>query len=203
MFNYKKGFTLVELMVVLSIIGTLSTSVTSSLQEVRKSGRDTVRISDIQQLSLAMEIDRDITTDNYITLANTTPQAIGTDLPEVPENNNSSDGIYGWVDNTATPSQYCAWAVLEKEVNGGQFYVATPRGAGYMDEEPTDLESCVFYEEESFDTGNENEVDVAFVCHIDKKGNPKTLNVDPGNSDGHSNVAAAHLGHGDTPGECP
>lgn len=191
--NTKKGFTLVEMLVVLSIIGTIASAVFPSFTNVRSAGRDTVRISDIQQLALAMEVSRDIFSDDYATLTNTTPQAIGTELPEVPENNSENGGVYGWINNTSDPSQYCAWAVLERDVYGS-FYVATPRGAGYVDEEPTDFDSCAFYEEDSFDTGTEDNDKKEFVCHYGKKG-WKTLNVGKG-------AVQSHLNHGDSLGAC-
>lgn len=191
----KKGFTLIELLVVISIIAVLSTSVMTTLNSARTSGRDSVRVSDIQQLSLAMELNRNIYTDDYQTISNTTPQAVGSDLPEVPENNLENSGVYGWIDNTSDPDIYCAWAVLEENTFGGTYYVSTPRGAGYMDDEPTDFDSCVFYEEQSYDTGNENLNKKTFLCHTNKKGKQKTLNVGNG-------AVSNHLGHGDTLGEC-
>lgn len=191
----KAGFTLIEMMVVMSIVGALSSAVFPSLVKVRSSGQDSVRISDIQQLALAMELGRNYLSDDYQTISNTTPQAVGTELPEVPENNTENNGRYGWISNVSDAQEYCAWAVLENDTLG-RFYVATPRGAGYMDEEPTDFPSCAFYEEQSYDTGNEDDDGKEFVCHESKKGKFKTLNIS-------INAVQAHLDHGDTLGECP
>lgn len=50
-----KGFTLVELLTVIAIIGILSTIVMTSLLTARKKGRDVKRIADIKQIQLALE----------------------------------------------------------------------------------------------------------------------------------------------------
>lgn len=52
----KKGFTLIELLVVIAIIGVLSSLVLASLNSARLKGRDTRRISDIDQIQKALEL---------------------------------------------------------------------------------------------------------------------------------------------------
>lgn len=51
-----KGFTLIELLVVIAIIGILSSVVLASLNSARQKSRDARRISDINQIQLAMEL---------------------------------------------------------------------------------------------------------------------------------------------------
>lgn len=52
----KGGFTLVELLVVISIIGLLSSVVLASLSSARAKARDTRRISDMRQIGLALQL---------------------------------------------------------------------------------------------------------------------------------------------------
>jgi prepilin-type N-terminal cleavage/methylation domain-containing protein len=65
----KKGFTLLELLVVIGIIGLLASMVLASLDGTKKRGRDARRISDIKQIQLALELYYD--TNNVFPSNNT------------------------------------------------------------------------------------------------------------------------------------
>ena len=52
----KKGFTLVELLVVVAIIGVLSSVVLSNLNAARAKGRDAKRMADLRQMRNALEL---------------------------------------------------------------------------------------------------------------------------------------------------
>lgn len=52
----QKGFTLIELLVVIAIIGLLSTLAMVSLNNARQKAQDARRMSDLKQLSTAMEL---------------------------------------------------------------------------------------------------------------------------------------------------
>src|SRR6056297_1574650 len=58
-FNKRKGFTLAELLVVISIIGILSSITLVNLKGVREKVRDANRISDMKQIIVAIELYRD------------------------------------------------------------------------------------------------------------------------------------------------
>lgn len=53
--NKQRGFTLLELLVVIGIIGLLASIITVNLTGARKRARDTKRISDARQMQTAME----------------------------------------------------------------------------------------------------------------------------------------------------
>lgn len=58
----KKGFTLIELIIVISVIAVLSTIVLAAMSQGRVKARDTQRISDINQVRLALRLYRDVNT---------------------------------------------------------------------------------------------------------------------------------------------
>jgi prepilin-type N-terminal cleavage/methylation domain-containing protein len=53
---FKKGFTLVELMIVIAIIGILTAIVTSNFAQSKGKARDAKRISDLAQIQLTLEL---------------------------------------------------------------------------------------------------------------------------------------------------
>jgi len=53
--NFKKGFTLIELMVVITIIALLSVVVFASFNDARMQSRDKARMTSLKQLQLAVE----------------------------------------------------------------------------------------------------------------------------------------------------
>ncbi|MDO8571251.1 MAG: prepilin-type N-terminal cleavage/methylation domain-containing protein [bacterium] len=56
MFQNQKGFTLVELLVAIGIIGILATVTTVSVSSIRAKGRDTKRVTDVKAIQSNLEI---------------------------------------------------------------------------------------------------------------------------------------------------
>lgn len=130
----KKGFTLIELLVAIAIIGVLVTLTVISLQTSRRGTRDAKRISDINQIQIALEnyhrdfneypatITPNIATGNIIYLSNT-PSA-----PYPPDGSCSvAENVYTY---TATSSSYtlnfCLGGKVSNLTSGKK--LATPSG---------------------------------------------------------------------------
>ena len=135
--NTKKGFTLIELLVVISIIALLSSVVLASLNAARMKARDSLRISNLRQIRLALELFYDANgyypqsdcgwdCNGYRTYNSASWNALATDLAPyiklprdpinsscVPWNNACYSYAYGNVGRTTYPAQYDLTAQLE------------------------------------------------------------------------------------------
>jgi prepilin-type N-terminal cleavage/methylation domain-containing protein len=78
--NLTKGFTLVELLVVIAIIGILASVVLVSLNSARSKARDSRRVSDMNQIRLALEAFYDDNQDYPDALTDLDPNYI----PQIP-----------------------------------------------------------------------------------------------------------------------
>lgn len=207
----KNGFTLIELLVAIAIIGVLSgvtvMSVTSSIVKAE----DVRRVTDVKAIAGYLEEEKGFYGQEYITSASM-PESIGDVLYNIPEHNTTNDGKYSWFDNISSSDIYCLWATLGDDdvLSQKKYYVANQFGVGYFESEPTSLNNCGYYVDDS--EGNEwydgsgdeeseedeeipDDTDRVYVCHLNKKGKGKTLLVS-------QNGAQAHLNHGDYLGEC-
>lgn len=65
--HQKRGFTLIEIVVVITVIGILGAIVLANMQGGKAKGRDTQRVSDIEQVRLALRLLRDANSSDYPT----------------------------------------------------------------------------------------------------------------------------------------
>jgi prepilin-type N-terminal cleavage/methylation domain-containing protein len=112
------GFTLIEMLVVVAIIGLLSSIILVGLGDVRKDARDTRRIADIRQLQNALEI--------YYSTNNSYPQDIYESL-EAPSYDPVLDPLTGSINpygyQRLSPNSYLLGTCLEGERQTGVSHV--------------------------------------------------------------------------------
>jgi prepilin-type N-terminal cleavage/methylation domain-containing protein len=99
---YRRGFSLVEILIVISIIGLLSIVVLASLAEARAKSRDNARVSDLKQIELALALYREAN-GSYPATASLQSGLVPTFLPRLPADprsgsqytyNSGSSGYY-------------------------------------------------------------------------------------------------------------
>ena len=154
--NSGKGFTLVELMVVIGIIGILSGIIVTNLTSSKSKSRDARRVSDVNQIQLALEqyFDRcgqypiPTGTSNAqisLTAQNGCPSGItfGSYISVIPGDPVSA-AQYGYIANSATfPTDYILHATLESSNNAQQnSYSETVRAATVTGSWSGDTFSC-------------------------------------------------------------
>ena len=119
----KKGFTLVELLVVIAIIGILSTLSVVSLNSARAKARDARRLSDIKQIRTALDMYYDASSTYPTTSCTSTPLGTG---------NCACLTSVGWT-NTSTTN--CTGTIFMQKVPSDPLssgtYVYTSSGQSY------------------------------------------------------------------------
>jgi len=124
---FKKGFTLVELMVVIAIISLLTGIIVSNLTSSRAKARDAKRISDVGQIQLALELYFDrcksypvpegvgVVPSDFTCAANENIKLSNyiSKIPQPSTEAGQSSGYEYFVDNAIAPSDYILKAKLE------------------------------------------------------------------------------------------
>ena len=115
-----EGFTLVELLVVIAVIGLLASIVLVSMGSARQKARDARRQADIRQIGTAMELFYSDNGEKYLSTTGgaNAVTAIGTYLPAVPKDpQDVSPQQYMWAANSANQQLYCVYVKLEGVTN--------------------------------------------------------------------------------------
>lgn len=143
MFKKNKGFTLIELLVVIAIIGTLSGIVLVSLGTAREKARNAARMSDVRQISTAMEL-------RYNDLENYPAITIGVGNL-ISSTGMTTDYLDPWPADPSTDAQYyalaspaggdyCIWAQLEGTTI--EYFTASDGGTIIRAAAPTVVATC-------------------------------------------------------------
>jgi prepilin-type N-terminal cleavage/methylation domain-containing protein len=122
------GFTLIELMIVIAILGILSGLFVTQYPAVQRRARDANRQSDIKQYQVAMELYFDRNNGSYLTSTGGSPygQCGNLNLTNCPEDPKSPPTYRIESDS----SQYVIWATLEQEDTSGntQYFIVCSGG---------------------------------------------------------------------------
>jgi len=108
--KHTKGFTLIEILIVVSIIGVLSSLTLLGLGSFRASGRDVKRVTDLRQITNALELYYSKNGVYPDTLAQLVPSVIAK-LPADPVNVAPNTYLYG----RCGTSGYVVKATLEEK----------------------------------------------------------------------------------------
>ncbi len=133
-----QGFTLIEIIVVIAIIGILSLIVFTSFEDSRKKARDTARHADIQQLGAALQA-YGVTYGNYPSNLNDLV-TVGLLLSVPTDPVNAGVNVYTYENSCATPSvtndtqYYRLWTIAEREQDA--------TAAGWTDSKTIGVTSC-------------------------------------------------------------
>jgi len=155
---YKRGFTLVELVVVMAIIGILSGIIIASLDGARKSARDAKRVSDIKNIQLGLAL---YYSDNgrypcqiYANIANPAcPNFLGVYMSTIPKDPAGADYSYASLVAGSVPGigscngayRYHLGAALENtgtKFTEGEDYDLSTNGSGVYTISSTSYVQC-------------------------------------------------------------
>lgn len=139
------GFTLLELLIVIVILGTLATFVIIRLTGGEKSARDARRRSDLRQYQTVIEAyksSRDGYFPSRIWLQGTATFCSDFSLSPCPEDPQSPTSVYHYMTNgtgsgTVDASDYLLWAKMEKPITDTWFVLCSNGQVGEVTVEPT------------------------------------------------------------------
>jgi general secretion pathway protein G len=111
-----KGFTLIELLVVIAIIVILAGIVIFAVNTARVKARDAQRITNLEQIKLALELYADDHSSSYPT---TTSDLVPKYLQALPQDPSTAVDYAYACNNTLSPKAYQIAALLENTDNAG------------------------------------------------------------------------------------
>lgn len=133
--NNNKGFTLIEILVVITIIGLISAGISASYSQFLKQSRDARRKTDVENVRAALEMYRSNNVNGYYPNALPTlvwPTVYIKEIPKDPKSN------IDYLNYTAscTETVKCTTYVLKAYLDAGGAYEANPYGASVLSPTP-------------------------------------------------------------------
>lgn len=119
----KKGFSLIELLVAISIIAILATIGLASYTSAQKRARDSKRKADLEQIRSALEMHRADENDYPTTAEGLAALVTASYIQVLPADPKASDYTYGYSSDGET---YCLGALLEADETSTCGCSATP-----------------------------------------------------------------------------
>lgn len=113
----KKGFTLIEILIVMSIIGLLSSATLIGLGTFRGAGKDTRRIADLRQIQNGLELHYAKLGTYPDALSDLTTAGIG--IRSYPEDPRGGDYSYS---NSCAGAEYALGAILDEEKRSAKIF---------------------------------------------------------------------------------
>lgn len=151
--NLNKAFTLIEMLVVVSLIGILAALALVSFGGAQKQARDTTRKSDLKQYQNALEIYGNLTSGIYPsrTSASSAYTTLCSDLnvrlePDItcsqdPKNASDSTFAYNYItdgsNGTVSATRYVLWGILENKTTTTYWVVCANGKTGESTTAPT------------------------------------------------------------------
>ena len=126
----KNGFSLMELLIVIAIIGILVSVSAVSYSSAQKKGRDSRRHTDLKAMQNAWEQYYADTNANYPSSCSVSTTYLPSGLPVDPKTGTAYTDTIGW--SSCTTTTYCFCAGLEGEVNSKTNCAGGAAPTGYV-----------------------------------------------------------------------
>lgn len=125
--NNNNAFTLIEILVVITLIGLISAGISASYSQFLKQSRDARRKSDVENVRAALEMYRSNNASGYY------PNSIGLLVPTYmktePTDPKSGATYLNYAPSPAGCTSACATYILSANLDTGGAYEANPYGA--------------------------------------------------------------------------
>ena len=122
------GFTLLELLIAIAIIGVLAGFFITTFPAVQRRARDAERRSDIKQYQTAMEAFANRNNGNYPVVSGVIGTSVLCDALGVPDCPNDAQNSYNVISNATA---YSLWAALEQPPSPVTYFVVCSNGRSF------------------------------------------------------------------------